>query len=109
MRLMVLAALTVGRGLAPHAALAQQPAIQRTDLQRHDLSAAGREAIQVRVGFDPGAAVPCGVSVVGGTSPALRTGNRPAQAYSSSRSIPALSRMLIVSRRPSTSTVQRNS
>jgi quercetin dioxygenase-like cupin family protein len=44
-----------GAGLAAHVALAQQPGIIRTDLQRHDLSGPGREAIQVRVGFAPGA------------------------------------------------------
>jgi quercetin dioxygenase-like cupin family protein len=38
------------------AARAQQPGIKRTDLQRHDLSVPGREAVQVRVDFDPGAA-----------------------------------------------------
>jgi quercetin dioxygenase-like cupin family protein len=32
--------------------------ISRTDLQRHDLSVAGREAIQVRVDFAPGAIAP---------------------------------------------------
>jgi quercetin dioxygenase-like cupin family protein len=38
-------------------AQAQQPAgIKRTDLQRHDLSAPGREVYQVRVDFAPGAA-----------------------------------------------------
>jgi quercetin dioxygenase-like cupin family protein len=38
-------------------AQAQQPAgINRTDLQRHDLSAPGREVYQVRVDFAPGAA-----------------------------------------------------
>ena len=37
----------------PGSALAQ-PGTKRTDLQRHDLSAAGREVIQVRVDFDPG-------------------------------------------------------
>lgn len=31
------------------------PGISRVDLQRHDLSIAGREAIQVRVEFQPGA------------------------------------------------------
>jgi quercetin dioxygenase-like cupin family protein len=39
-------------------ALAQQAGIKRTDLQRHDLSTAGHEAIQVRVDFAPGAAFP---------------------------------------------------
>jgi quercetin dioxygenase-like cupin family protein len=33
---------------------AQQAGTKRTDLQRHDLSAPGREVIQVRVDFDPG-------------------------------------------------------
>jgi quercetin dioxygenase-like cupin family protein len=33
---------------------AQQTGSKRTDLQRHDLSAPGREVIQVRVDFDPG-------------------------------------------------------
>jgi quercetin dioxygenase-like cupin family protein len=34
---------------------AQQPGTTGTDLQRHDLSIAGREAIQVLVEFEPGA------------------------------------------------------
>lgn len=38
-----------------HLAQAQGPGITRTDLQRHDLSAPGREAIQARVDFAPGA------------------------------------------------------
>ena len=41
--------------LSPHAAMGQT-GIKRTDLQRHDLGATGREAIQVRVDFAPGAA-----------------------------------------------------
>ncbi len=41
---------TCGSGLAQ----AQQAGTRRTDLQRHDLSAPGREVIQVRVDFDPG-------------------------------------------------------
>ena len=36
-------------------ALAQQPGIKRTELQRHDLSIVGREAVQVRIDFAPGA------------------------------------------------------
>ncbi len=36
----------------------QQPGTKRTDLQRHDLSAPGRELIQVRVDFDPGYVAP---------------------------------------------------
>jgi quercetin dioxygenase-like cupin family protein len=37
---------------------AQQPGIKRTDLQRHDLSISGHEAIQARVDFDPGVSFP---------------------------------------------------
>jgi quercetin dioxygenase-like cupin family protein len=40
------------------AAPARPPAIARTDLQRHDLSVAGHEAIQTRVDFAPGAIAP---------------------------------------------------
>ncbi|MGH8082138.1 MAG: cupin domain-containing protein [Lysobacter sp.] len=44
---------------APAAAPAQTSSgISRTDLQRHDLSIPGREAIQVRVGFAPGVTAP---------------------------------------------------
>jgi len=42
--------------ILPMESNAQQSAIKRTDLQRHDLSAQGYEAIQVRVEFEPGAA-----------------------------------------------------
>jgi quercetin dioxygenase-like cupin family protein len=48
--LMGLAMLIAASGVAQ----AQQTGSNRTDLQRHDLSAPGREVIQVRVGFDPG-------------------------------------------------------
>jgi quercetin dioxygenase-like cupin family protein len=44
--------------LALHVALSQQPGIKRTDLQRHDLSAPGREVIQVRVELAPGVLFP---------------------------------------------------
>jgi quercetin dioxygenase-like cupin family protein len=37
---------------------APTPAITRVDLQRHDLSTPGREAIQARVDFAPGAVAP---------------------------------------------------
>ena len=47
----------VGSGLAPHVAQ-QRAGTKRTDLQRHDLSAPGREVIQVRVDFDPGYGAP---------------------------------------------------
>jgi quercetin dioxygenase-like cupin family protein len=53
-----LAVLIVGSGLALYVARAQQPGIKRTDLQRHDLSVTGREVIQVRVDFAPGAVAP---------------------------------------------------
>jgi hypothetical protein len=46
--------LVAGSDLAPDVAQAQQTGSKRTDLQRHDLSAPGREVIQVRVDFDPG-------------------------------------------------------
>jgi quercetin dioxygenase-like cupin family protein len=46
--------LVAGSGLPPDVARAQQTGSKRTDLQRHDLSAPGREVIQVRVDFDPG-------------------------------------------------------
>jgi len=36
----------------------QPPGTKRTDLQRHDLSAVGREVVQVRVDFDPGYSSP---------------------------------------------------
>ena len=57
-RFMGVAMLIVGSALAPDAAQAQQPGTKRTDLQRHDLSAPGREVIQVRVDFDPGYVAP---------------------------------------------------
>lgn len=37
-------------------ALAQQSGINRTELQRHDLGEPGREAVQVRIDFEPGSA-----------------------------------------------------
>jgi quercetin dioxygenase-like cupin family protein len=52
--IMGVAMLIGGRVLAPDVAQAQQPGTRRTDLQRHDLSAPGREVVQVRVDFDPG-------------------------------------------------------
>jgi len=53
-RMMAVAGLVVGTGLALHTALAQQPGVARTDLQRHDLSVPGREVVQVRVDIAPG-------------------------------------------------------
>lgn len=57
-RIMAVALLIVASGLALHLALAQQPGIKRTDLQRHDLSVPGREVVQVRVDFAPGVVAP---------------------------------------------------
>jgi quercetin dioxygenase-like cupin family protein len=57
-RLIALAVLIVGSGLALHVALAQQPGITRSDLQRHDLSVPGREVVQVRVDLAPGVVAP---------------------------------------------------
>lgn len=53
----VAAALASASALAP-AARAQAPGIKRTDLQRHDLSAPGREVVQVRVDIAPGVIAP---------------------------------------------------
>ena len=56
-RTMALAALILGSSLALPVAQARQPqGITRTDLQRRDLSAPGREAVQVRVDLAPGVA-----------------------------------------------------
>ena len=56
--IMAMAVLIVASGLALCAARAQQAGVKRTDLQRHDLSLLGREVIQVRVDFAPGAVAP---------------------------------------------------
>jgi quercetin dioxygenase-like cupin family protein len=58
MRIMALAVLIVGGGMALHQAMAQQSGVKRTDLQRHDLSASGREVIQTRVELAPGVQFP---------------------------------------------------
>jgi len=56
MQITAMAALVAGAVLGPLGAHAQQSGVTRTDLQRHDLSAPGREAIQVRVDLAPGVA-----------------------------------------------------
>lgn len=56
MRAVAVAALIATGALASNAAQAQQAGVKRTDLQRHDLSAPGREAVQVRVDLAPGVA-----------------------------------------------------
>jgi len=55
---MALVVLIVGSGLALHVARAQQPGVTRNDLQRHDLSIPGREAIQTIVAIAPGVTAP---------------------------------------------------
>jgi len=55
-RIMAIALLIIGSALALHAAQVPQPGIKRTDALRHDLGVPGREVIQVRVDFAPGAA-----------------------------------------------------
>jgi len=47
--------LSVGTSLALHVASAQEPRINRIELQRHDLGVPGREVIQQRIEFEPGA------------------------------------------------------
>ena len=55
----IAAALAIVAGaLASHVAPAQGPGLTRTDLSRNDLSISGREALQVLVGFAPGAIAP---------------------------------------------------
>ena len=53
-RIMAIALLIVGSGLALYVAQAQQVGARRIDLHRHDLSAPGREVIQVIVELEPG-------------------------------------------------------
>jgi quercetin dioxygenase-like cupin family protein len=55
-RVLAIALLMLGNGLVPDVARAQQAGIKRTDLQRHDVSVPGYEAVQVRVDIEPGAA-----------------------------------------------------
>jgi len=57
-RRIAVAVLIVGSVLAFDAAQAQLAGTTRTDLQRHDLSAPGREVIQARVELAPGVASP---------------------------------------------------
>src|SRR5687767_5762843 len=57
-RMVVMVALIAGSAFALHAAQAQIQGVRRIDLQRHDLSVAGREGIQARVELDPGVTAP---------------------------------------------------
>jgi len=57
-RILAIAALVATTGLALHVAQAQQVGARRIDLQRHDLSAPGREVIQTIVELEPGTTAP---------------------------------------------------
>ena len=50
--------LVVAGPVVLHVVQAQQAGAKRTELQRQDLSAPGREVVQVRVDLDPGVAFP---------------------------------------------------
>lgn len=54
----VTTAVLIAAGVLTLHALRAQEGVKRTDLQRHDLSIPGREVVQVRVDFAPGAAFP---------------------------------------------------
>ena len=56
LRVAAMAMLVAATIPVPSSAQAQQNGVTRTDLQRHDLSAPGREAVQVRVDLAPGVA-----------------------------------------------------
>jgi quercetin dioxygenase-like cupin family protein len=56
MRAMAVAVVIVAGGLALQQTHAQQPTIGRTEVLRHDFGQPGREVVQVRVDFAPGAA-----------------------------------------------------
>ena len=51
-------ALTLAGTLVLQLALAQQPGVHRTELQRHDMSIPGWEAVEVLIEIDPGMTVP---------------------------------------------------
>ena len=57
-RTMAVASLICASALPQQSALAEQLEIKRSNLQRHDLSAPGREVIQVLVEFAPGVEFP---------------------------------------------------
>lgn len=53
-RILAAAVLIIASGSTRTVARAQVPGLKRTDLQRHDLSAPGREVVQARVEIAPG-------------------------------------------------------
>jgi len=54
--LTAIAVLSLGAFVFATQAPKQQPGTKRTELQRHDLDIPGKETIQARIDFDPGAA-----------------------------------------------------
>jgi quercetin dioxygenase-like cupin family protein len=50
----IIATIALATFTIPNPAQAQQPGVKRTELQRHDLSTPGHEAVQVRIDFNPG-------------------------------------------------------
>ena len=56
-RMFMLSAIVLS-AVALHSVSAQQQGINRTELQRHDLSIPQREALQVRVDLEPGVTFP---------------------------------------------------
>jgi quercetin dioxygenase-like cupin family protein len=57
-RHLAVAALVIAGSVASSAQAPRPPGSTRTDLQRHDLSLPGREVLQARVDFAPGASFP---------------------------------------------------
>jgi quercetin dioxygenase-like cupin family protein len=53
--ILFLASIGLTCGCQSSPAVAQQLAIKRTELQRHDLSVSGWESVQARIDFEPGA------------------------------------------------------
>lgn len=53
-RILATTILVTGCVVVSQVSEAQQAGTKRTELQQHDLSAPGREVVQVRVDFDPG-------------------------------------------------------
>ena len=56
--IMAVAVMIIAGALARQVAPAQQTGSKRTDLQRHDLSAPGREVVQTIVELEPGTTAP---------------------------------------------------
>jgi quercetin dioxygenase-like cupin family protein len=54
--ILFMASASLTCGCQSSQAVPQESKIKRTELQRHDLSAPGRETVQARIDFEPGAA-----------------------------------------------------